>query len=235
MTEKHIKYYSHILNREIDLLVHGDWGYPILMFPTSMGRYYQNKDFGLVSSVSNFVDSGKIKLYNIDTIDNETFYDNHYSPQIRIHNYNQYVRFLAEELVPYIKNECQVDKIGVAGASFGGFHASNFAFKFPDSVAYLFSMSGAFSIKAFMRGHHDDNVYFNSPQEYLRGRESWVYNHMKIVLGTSDWDICLGDNKDMSSLLASKNINHLYDERKWATHDWPLWKSMFVDYVSTYF
>ncbi len=138
MQEKHIQYYSNILGRNIDLLIHGDWGYPILMFPTSMGRYYQNKDFGLVESVKNLVDAGKVKIYNVDTIDNLTFYGNDFPAHVKIHNYNQYVRFLHLELVPYIKAECNVERIGVGGASFGGYHAANFAFKHPDQVDYLF-------------------------------------------------------------------------------------------------
>jgi esterase/lipase superfamily enzyme len=235
MQEKHIQFYSHILSRNIDLLVHGDWGYPILMFPTSMGRFYQNKDFGLVDSVKDFINSGKIKIYNVDTIDNLTFYGNDFPPAVRIHNYNQYVRFLNLELVPFIKAECNVERIGVGGASFGGYHAANFAFKHPDQVAYLFSMSGAFSIKSFMKGYFDDNVYFNSPEDYIKGQQAWIYNHMKIVLGTSDWDICLAENQNMSNLLNDGGVNHWYDEKKWATHDWPLWNAMFPEYLSAFF
>jgi len=42
---------------------------------------------------------------------------------------------------------------------------------------------------------------------------------MKIVLGTSDWDICRGDNINLSRILGEKQINHWYDEKKWITHD----------------
>jgi esterase/lipase superfamily enzyme len=54
---------------------------------------------------------------------------------------------------------------------------------------------------------------------------------MNIVLGTSDGDICRDDNLKMSRLLANKSINHWYDEKPWASHDWPLWKLMFSEYV----
>lgn len=138
---------------------------------------------------------------------------------------------MKEELVPAIQRECGVHRIAVAGCSFGGYHAANFALKNPDLVDYLFSLSGAFSIKNFMDGYFDDNVYFNNPMDFMPNAESWKYNHMKIVLGTSDWDICRQANVDLSMLLASKGIDHWYDERKWATHDWPLWKAMFPEYI----
>ena len=69
MKEKHIKFYSHILSSDIDILISGHWGYPILMFPTSMGNYLQNKDSGLLDTVDDLVDAGIIKLYNVNSID----------------------------------------------------------------------------------------------------------------------------------------------------------------------
>jgi len=38
-------------------------GLPLILFPTSFGSYYQNKDFGLVGSVSGYVDAGKVTVY----------------------------------------------------------------------------------------------------------------------------------------------------------------------------
>jgi esterase/lipase superfamily enzyme len=232
MYENHIKFYSHILGRDIDVLINGHWGYPILMFPTSMGNYLQNKDFGLNHSVANWVNEGKIKLYNVDSIDFQSFYAKDLSPAIKIYNYNLYTRFLKEEFVPYLQRECNVHRIAVAGCSFGGYHCTNFALKYPDVVAYCFSMSGSFNIKSFMGSYYDDNVYYNNPIDFMQNAESWKYNHMNIVLGTSDWDICRQDNIAMSRLLANKGIEHWYDEKKWASHDWPLWNMAFPEYVS---
>jgi esterase/lipase superfamily enzyme len=232
MQEKHIKFYSHVLGRDMDLLVNGHWGYPILMFPTSMGNYLQNRDFGLMDSISHLIDAGKIKTYNIDSIDFQSFYAKELPANTKIYNYNLYTRFLKEELVPAIQKECSVHRVAVAGASFGGYHCTNFAFKYPDLVSHCFSMSGSFNIKSFMKGYYDDNVYFNNPVDFMQNAESWKYNHMSIILGTSDWDICRQDNIEMSRMLAAKGINHWYDEKKWANHDWPLWNMMFPEYVS---
>ena len=138
---------------------------------------------------------------------------------------------LNEELVPYIQTQCQVEKIGVGGCSFGGFQAVNFAFKHPDKVAYTFSMGGAFDIKSFLDGYYDDNVYFNNPVDFMRHEEGWRYGHMKIVLGTSEQDFCKADNEYMSYILHKKNIGHWLDIRPNAPHDWPIWREMFHDYV----
>jgi esterase/lipase superfamily enzyme len=194
LEEKHIKYYSHHLERDVDMLVYGSWGYPILLFPTTLGRYYQAKDMGLIESVRGLVDSGKYKIYCVDSIDAESWYAKHLNPQYRVLNHVQYDKFLSNELVPISGMNVMYGKIGVAGCSFGGFHAANFAFKHPEQVAYMVSMSGAFDIRSFTDGFYDDTVYFNNPIDFMPNEQGWRYGHMKIVLGTSDWDICLDSN-----------------------------------------
>ncbi len=53
MNERYIKWYTPWLSREFEMIVFGNGGgLPLILFPTSFGRYYQNKDFGLVGSVS---------------------------------------------------------------------------------------------------------------------------------------------------------------------------------------
>lgn len=235
MEERFIKYYSRHLDREIHMSVFGHWGYPVIVFPTTLSRFFQAKDLGLVHSVRHFIESGKIKLFCVDSIDQDSWYGKHLHPGMRVSNYIQYDKFLAHELIPSIREECQVEKVGVAGCSFGGYHAANFAFKHPDLVAYLISMSGAFDMSSFMDGHYDDNFYFNNPVDYMKNEQGWRYGHMKIILGTSEWDICLNSNLQMSKILNNIGVEHWLDVRGWEKHDWPLWNKMFPYYLSKLF
>lgn len=234
---RYLHFYSHILQRNLQLEVTGNWGYPILMFPTSHGSFVQNRDFKLNDSVMQYVEQGKIKLYNIETLDGLTFYNKSMSVDHKIHNYEMYVQFLRNELVPEIQKECQTHRIAVAGASFGGYHASNFAFRFPDLVSHLFSLSGVFSIRNFAPYSKNQQVYFNCPDEFIpNDSEPWKYKHMHLVLSTSDQDICKDKNQNMAKILSSKGIdNYWYDEKKWISHDWPLWRMVFPEYIKTYF
>ena len=120
----------------------------------------------------------------------------------------------------------------IAGASVGGFHAANFAFRHPEVSSHLFGMSGAYDITSFMDGYYDDNVYFNNPMHYLPNLQHHDLYNMKIVLGTSEWDICRTANHQLSAILNNKGINHWLDERGWVEHDWPLWREMFPHYLS---
>ncbi len=232
---EHTDYYSHILGMSVKVEITGHFGYPVIMFPTSQGNYTQNADFYLNASISEFTDAGKLKLYNVQTIDKNSFYADELSPHERIYNYELFMRFMVQEFVPYIQKMHQTRRVAVAGASFGGYHAANFAFRFPDLVSHLFCMSGAFSIRNFMDGFSNDLVYYNCPEEFVANDESWKYKHMNIVLSTSDEDICLDKTRKMTGILEEKGIPFWYDEAKWIQHDWPLWRMVFPKFIRAYF
>ena len=232
---QHTEYFSNTLNRNINLEVTGHWGHPILMFPSSGGKYTHNSDFGLNESVMRYVEEGRIKLYNVETIDMLSFYADDLPADVIIHNYELYMSFLKDELIPYIQKECNSHRLAVAGCSFGGFHAANTAFRFPDVVSHLFSLSGVFNIRNFTPDSDDMRIYYNCPNEFMVDEESWKYKHMQIVLSTSDWDSCKPKNENMAGILESKGIPYWYDEKKWIEHDWPLWKMVFPEYVEKYF
>jgi esterase/lipase superfamily enzyme len=232
LREEFKRWYSHNLSRDLDMLVYGDRGYPLILFPTSMGRYYQNKDFHLIDSVSWFIEQGLVKIYCIDSIDEQSWYNKGIHPADRAKTHIAYDRMLAEELAPWAMNETGVSKVAVAGCSFGGYHAANFAFKHPDKVAHLFSMGGAFDIKQFTDGFYNDDIFYNNPPDFLPGshqRELW---NMNIILGTAQDDFCKGENIYLSNILRSKNIDHWLDIRD-GDHDWPVWREMFPHYLST--
>lgn len=230
--ETYYKWYSHNLGMETEMLVFGHRGYPIILFPTSLGRYYQNKDFGLTSAVNWFLERGFIQIFCPDSIDQHSWYNKSIHPAQRVRNHIWYDKMILEEIVEKVRWNTGTGKVAVAGASFGGYHAVNFALKHTWAVSHCFSMSGAFDIKSFMNGYYDDNVYFNNPVDFLPNMNDHQLYQMKIVLGTSDWDICLEDNRRLSSILWQKGVNHWLDQRGWKQHDWPLWQEMFPHYVS---
>ncbi len=214
------------------MLVFGHAGYPVIFFPTTKGRYYESKDFHLIDAVKWFLDEGLIKIYCPDSMDALTWYNRGIHPADRVKNHIWYDKFIMDEIVNPIRHHHGYAKVAMAGASFGGFHALNFAFRHPEAVSHLFSMSGAYDVRSFMDGYYDENVYFNNPVDYLPGNQHPDLWAMKIVLGAGEWDICLDANRHMSHLLHQKGIQHWFDVRRWAKHDWPIWRQMFPHYLS---
>ncbi|QOR73915.1 esterase [Cruoricaptor ignavus] len=228
-------YYSHKLGLNVQVEITGHYGFPVLMFPTSQGSFLQNRDFGLNGSLHHWTENGRLKLFNVQTIDKLSFYDRTIPAWKKIRNHELWIQFLAQEYVPYLMHTHGVSRIAVAGASFGGYHAADFAFRFPGMVSHLFCLSGAFNIRSFMDGYDDALVYMNCPNEFVKNDEAWKYKHMHIVLSTSDWDICREPTREMAGILRSKGINHWYDEKKWIRHDWPLWRMALPEYVAALF
>jgi esterase/lipase superfamily enzyme len=232
LKERYYKWYSPILGKEMEMLTFGDKGYPVIVFPTSMGSYTQNRDFKLIESAAWFIENGLVKIYTPASIDSESWYAGHLPPAVRAYNHTLYDRFVMEEVVNRACADTGHERVALAGCSFGAYHATNFAFRHPEKAGYLFNMGGAFDIKPRVNGYYDDNVYFNNPPDYLPGLEHPLLHKMGIVFGTGDRDMCLQENIRMSEILSRKGIAHWLDIRKDAHHDWPVWREMFPHYLS---
>src|SRR3974377_374080 len=93
---------SPSLGRAMEFLWFGTSGRPVLMFPTSMGRFYQNEDFSLTGALSGKVDSGEIQLVCVDSVDGESWYHKGVHPSERVRRHEQYDRYIHTEMIPYI-------------------------------------------------------------------------------------------------------------------------------------
>lgn len=232
MKEEYVKWHSHNLGREIETLIFGHQGYPVLIYPSSQGRYYEAKNFQLIESVRWFLEQGLVKIYCPDSVDSLSLYNEGIHPADRVKNHIQYDKFILEELSEKMKYETGKQKICVAGPSFGAYHALNFAFRHPERVSHLFAMSGKYDIKSFLDGYYDDNAYFNNPVDYVPNANHGEMWNMKIVLGAGEHDICRGSTVHMAEILKTKGIDHWLDIREGYEHDWPLWREMFPHYLS---
>ena len=212
------------------MLIFGHAGKPVIIYPTSMGSYHQNRDFHLIDAVSWFVDNGLVKIYCPDSVDKDSFYDDHIHPSERIRRHNVYDQFIMEEVVSRALNETGHHKITVAGCSFGGYHAINFAFRHPERVSGVFSMGGAFDIRNHMDGYYDDQVFYNNPVDFLPDLQDENLWRMQIVLGVGENDFCLPQNNRLAEIMSKKGMPYWMDIRPNAEHDWPVWREMLPTY-----
>ena len=59
------------LGRPMEFLWFGWSGYPVVMFPTSQGRFFQYEDMGVVARLAEKVDAGFLQLVCVDSVDAE--------------------------------------------------------------------------------------------------------------------------------------------------------------------
>lgn len=220
----------------MELLVHGHGGVPLLVFPTSQGRFYEYEDRGMVAAVQHKYEAGQLQAFCVDSVDSESWYNRQAHPSWRVRRHLQYESYVLEEVVPLIRHLNPSGDIVAHGCSFGGFHAVAFALRRPDVFRGIVSLSGAFDIRSFLNGYHDEDVYFVNPPEFLPNlQDDWSLSRFRsfraFVLGTSEWDICLAANRHFSGLLDAKGLPHDLDV--WGAgfpHDWPLWQAMVRKY-----
>ena len=94
MQTRYFKEYSKNLQRDMEFKVYGTQGKPALVFPSQDGRFYQYEDFGMVEACRQFIDEGRLQLFCVDSIDEETWSAEHKSPRERIERHEQYVKYL---------------------------------------------------------------------------------------------------------------------------------------------
>ena len=80
-------------------------------------------------------------------MDSEFWYNRQISTGDRAQRHNQYEQYLIQEVLPFFqdRNSRVSSDLNLTGASFGAYHAINFAFRHPDLVRRILAMSGAYS------------------------------------------------------------------------------------------
>jgi esterase/lipase superfamily enzyme len=236
MKEEYHKWHSNDLDREFEMLVFGHYGYPVVLFPTFNARFWEAKDFGLINSVSNLIESGQIKIYCPDGADSLSWNNNSATPSDKVKTHIEYEQTILNDVIGFVKHETTLERIGVAGCNFGAYHALNLAFKHPDKVEKLICIGGSFDIKPFIDNYYDDDCYFNNPPDYLPNlTDDWYldkFKTMKIILGTGESDQYSEQNKNISEILRSKSVNHWLDVRPNTGHNWEFWREVFPKYLA---
>jgi esterase/lipase superfamily enzyme len=236
MKDEYHKWYSSALGRDMEIKLFGHAGVPILVFPTSMKRFYEYAEMGMIHAVADKYEHGEIQAFCVDSVDAESWYNKGIAPRDRVLRHLQYEQYLLHEVLPFISSQNPSSQLAVHGCSFGGYHSVNFALRHPDRVTHCLSFGGAFDIKQFLNGYYDENCYYNNPPDFLPNlNDGWYrdrYQRIKFVLATGETDICLAENLRMAGIMSAKSVPHWLDV--WgdgAGHDWPWWQQMAAKFL----
>jgi esterase/lipase superfamily enzyme len=236
MVREYHKWRSSRLGREMELLVFGHAGQPVLVFPTSGGRFFEFEDRGMIAALAGKIDAGQLQLYCVDSVDMESWYNKNVPPRWRIARHLQYEDYVLSEVAPLVRLKNRDPRLVSLGCSFGGYHAVNIALRHPDVFAGFLSLSGAFDLKNFLHGYYDQDCYFSLPADYLPNlNDPWFFDRYcrsSYVLATGWDDQCLGQNQNLDRILSSKGISHklfVWDSHN--SHDWPTWERMVREYL----
>jgi len=220
----------------MELLIFGHAGARVLVFPTSMGRFYEWEDRGMMGVVQDDLEHGRLQIYCVDSVDAESWYARWKHPGARVWRHIQYEQYLLREVLPMSQQKNHNPFLITVGASFGAYHAVNFALRYPHLVGRTIGMSGIYDISRWVNGYHDDNVYFQNPVEYIgnendSGRLEALRN-VDIILAVGNGDSLYGNNTYFSGLLWRQGIGNALRVWDGWSHDWPYWMQMLRLYIS---
>ncbi len=222
--------------RDMALKIYGHWGKPFIVFPCSRGRYFDYEGLGMIAAIKGFINAGKIKLYCVDSVDEASWYNFDISPAERNARHEDYDRYIVDEVVPFIREQCRSpqERVMANGCSMGAYHAVNFFLKHPDVFEGTIALSGLYRLDRpeFQLSAADlPDVYFNSPLSYLPGlTDSWFldkYRHSRIV-------VCVGQGAwEAEAIEDTRYLDHWFKQKAvpawidfWGhdvNHDWPWW------------
>lgn len=236
-------WYSPRLQKEMPIAVYGHYGFALLLVPTAAADYLEYERFQLIDTLAPFLDEGKIKVYSINSINNESWMNDQMDPRHKIIRHQQFNSYVYDEVIPFIRTHSSQDTpIIICGASFGALHSMNLFLKRPDLLNGVIAMSGVYDLTEYTKGYYDDDVYYNSPQHYMPNLTDHAIleqirrsHHIHIFSGSGAFE----DPKASGSfarILYDKGINYELDV--WGPdwpHDWNTWRAVLPHYMRTRF
>ena len=225
------------------IVAYGHYGFALLLVPTASADYLEYERFQLIDSLQPFIDGGKVKVFSIDSINNESWMNNNMDPWQKSVRHQQWNDYVFNEVIPFVRTNSSSDTlIFTCGASFGALHSANLFFKRPDIINGCIAMSGVYELTEYTKGYFDDDVYYNSPMHYMPNitdhnilEQVRRSHHIHLLSGSGSYEDPESARR-FAGILYGKGINYELDiwGSEWS-HEWNTWRAMLPHYLGTRF
>jgi esterase/lipase superfamily enzyme len=231
------RWHSHHLEQDVTVAKWGEFGTPVLVFPTAGGDAQEVERFQMIDALGGLLASGRIKVYSVDSVAGRSWLKQD-DPRHSMWLQNQFDRFIVDEVIPAIRADCSSGDIEIisAGASIGAFWALEVLCRHPEVFRTAVCMSGSYDLTDRLHGHWNDDFYFSSPLDFLPALEGWDLDRLRqrfvvLACGSGRWEN-VDESWRMADVLGAKGIPNRVDQ--WGTewdHDWPTWREMLPLYL----
>jgi esterase/lipase superfamily enzyme len=231
-------WFSNRLEREVNVVRWGDYGRPVLVFPTAGGDAEEVERFHLVGACDGLLDARRVKLYSVDSVNGRALLAGEGDSGHQAWVHRQFFEFIRHELVPAVRADCGSPDIELlaAGASIGAFNALACVCLMPDAFRAAICMSGTYQLRRFFSGPAGDDDAMSSPLEVLAQLDDARLDLLRtrfVVLASGEGaNEDIGESWHAAHVLGSAMVPNRVDSwgRHWA-HDWPLWRAMLPGYL----
>ncbi|HUG84770.1 MAG TPA: alpha/beta hydrolase-fold protein [Euzebya sp.] len=226
-----------------EVWAYGQWGRPVLAFPSQEGHVWDFASHGMVDAVSDLLGGGRIKLYCVESFDSASWFDHGLPMEERARRHDQYAAWLYDHVVPTIVSDCggRTDLIAT-GCSFGAYHAVNVVLQRADLFDVAIALSGVYDLSTIGAwGEVGQATYFANPAAYVANLHGdhldWLRRAATLVLvcGQGQWEDTTGalaSTRAFGALAQGKGLQAEVDV--WGhdmPHDWPSWQRMLAHHL----
>jgi esterase/lipase superfamily enzyme len=238
----HASVHSPAIGSAGELIAYGNYGRPLLAFPSEQGRCFDYENRGMIDAIAELIDGGRVKVYCVDSYDSQSWHNRELPLEDRARRHLLYEDWIINQIVPWIEDDCGgAQEIMLTGCSFGAYHAANFALKRADLFPIALCQSGVYDVSVVGWGDRGDTVYFNNPMDYVANLEGdhleWLRSRVSLLLvcGQGQWEDTTGaleSTRAFAGLLQAKGIRCELD--LWGhdvPHDWPSWRNQIAHHL----
>lgn len=233
MSHREWKWKSPILGEELTMGCWGHFGKPVLLYATATSDHMDYEKFKVIHVLKPLIEAGRIKVYCVEGVSGRAWVDKDVGPGHKAWVQHLFDRYVSEEIVPFIADDCAgVEGIVAAGASLGAFNAVSIAAKHPEHFDAVIGMSGTYDYDRWMGSYRDATYYFNAPLYFLPNMpEGPLLDRLRkirfVIASGQGRAEAAWESERLAGVLKAKGIP--CDLQIWAHdvhHDWPTWRTM---------
>jgi esterase/lipase superfamily enzyme len=219
----------------MELLVFGHAGAPMIVFPTSQGRFFEYEDRGMVGALSHQINNGWTQLICVDSVDAESWYADWAHPRGRLYRHDQYERYVLNEVLPFVRSINSNPYTMAHGCSFGASHAMLFGLRYPTRFNRVLAFSGYYDMQRFLGEYRDEETYYHNPVQFVEGLQDGQLaadlRRLEIIMAIGRDDAAAWTNRKLSDALWQRGVWHAMRWWDGWSHDWPFWHKMIQLYI----
>ena len=102
MKVEYFKKYSNCLQRDMEFKIYGHGEFRYQCFQLKMDAFMILENFGMINTISDKIEEGKVQVFCIDSVDSESWSDECGDKRHRVYIMEQWYYYVVDELVPTI-------------------------------------------------------------------------------------------------------------------------------------
>ena len=224
-------------NGAVEVVVHGHWGRPVMVFASEAGSPHDFAENGLLDAIRPLVDDGLIKLFCVSSYDAQSWSASWMPTEDRAWAHRAFEDWIVWRVAPFIaEHSGGRSDIATFGTSLGAFHAVLFSLRHPHLFPRALAFSGNYDPWSW-RGWGDlgEQAFNTNPTQFLRSVPQGHLDYLRsqlyltLVVGSGSWEDTTGANsstRQLAHLLGVAGLPH--EMHVWGSewpHDWPSWQA----------